>query len=568
MTKLKIVVYNEKKEKIFCRVVLRENPKEQVTEKRKYFEGYYCDGGIEIEGLTESCFIEIYKGKFFQPYKKYVDIYDNSDSETNIFLEVTLKSILNPRDLGLYSFDAHSHISRNKLEPSETSNLIKASCIMKAEDYDFFFAGSPYDLDTHYQTMNGIHTDTISYRAKYALDIKEVSDESFILDIGNEIVKGRYGHVFMVNYTQMPPFDKYYDESYDKWQFTKNGTEPEYKMPYMHEALNKEKDKNSAAVLAHPTSWWYEDGEFITNIAATLGFELLTGTIDAIVIMGYSKIGDWYEKLWYEVLDCGFFLPGVSELDIILDDLPRGYDAYKTYVYCEAFKKDSLADGIKKGLCIATSGPILELRVNDKLPGSVLTYKNNEQFIAEIKGYECYESSLSNVQLIVNGKVYSEYSSKTLRSTINETLVIKKDSYIIAKCWDEKGNIAITNPIYIRNNPFVNEGFKSDVTIVVKSCGKKIEGIYKLGDSIEEIAFNKEIRVKISPDIPIHIFYEGKQKTIKLFELDRLQKIIKNLYLGKFNKTKKYTPGQVPPEAFGLKKILKLLKKVKIKIVI
>ena len=99
--------------------------------------------------------------------------------------------------------------------------------------------------------MSGIHSDTIPYRKKYEAIIVGESDENFILDVGNEIVKGRY----------------------------------------MHEALKHEKSRNSAAILAHPTSWWYADGEFITNIAATLGFELLAVSVDAMAIMGYSKGG-------------------------------------------------------------------------------------------------------------------------------------------------------------------------------------------------------------------------------------------------------------------------------------
>ena len=171
----------------------------------------------------------------------------------------------------------------------------------------------------------------------------------------------------------------------------------------------------------------------------------------------------------------GYFLPGVSELDILFDALPRSFDAYKTFVYCDNFDKDSLAEGIRKGRCIATSGPILELRVNGRLPGSVLRHSNNEKFKIGIKGYECCEAPLSRIELIVNGKVVKEYEGDTLETEIDVTLMFDKDSYVIAKCWDEAGNIAVTSPIYLRNKPFINQNFKSEVVVKIRGGGGKKE---------------------------------------------------------------------------------------------
>ena len=87
-----------------------------------------------------------------------------------------------------------------------------------------------------------------------------------------------------------------------------------------------------------------------------------------------------------------------------------------------------------------------------------------------------------------------------------------------------------------------------------------------MGDSKEKHIFRGSFRVSIAPGTPIHVFCGGSHKVIKLFEQDKLQKIFRNLYLGKFNKSKKYTAGQVPAKAFRLKKIPKILGKVKIKL--
>ena len=160
--------------------------------------------------------VAVYKGKMYQPSGADRCISGSCP-------EIRLKKMIDSRAMRLYSFDAHSHVSRDA--HLKTGDLVKASSIMKGEDYNFFFAGSPYDNDVHMQYLNGHFTDKVPYREKFAPVIEKVNDENFILDIGNEIIKCRYGHVFMMNYTQKPPFSKYYDHEFDPG-FTKVGEEP------------------------------------------------------------------------------------------------------------------------------------------------------------------------------------------------------------------------------------------------------------------------------------------------------------------------------------------------------
>jgi hypothetical protein len=55
----------------------------------------------------------------------------------------------------------------------------------------------------------------------------------------------------------------------------------------------------------------------------------------------------------------------------------------------------------------------------------------------------------------------------------------------------------------------------------------------------------------------------GHVKIIRLFEMEELQTIFKNLYFGYFNQNKKYLPGEVSAEQFKLKQIREMLDKVK-----
>lgn len=557
--KLKVQVYNEAKEKASCKIHLCELHHSRGLTVDSHKVAVYCNGVYEFELEAGEYGIECFKGPLFLPVEKKVRM-----DQENVVVEVCLKKIVDTKRLGLYSFDAHSHISRNL--NSTTGNLVSASAIMKGEDFNFFFAGSPYDLETHMQDKDGTHAKEISYREKYSGTIKAVNNSDFILDIGNEIVKCRYGHMFMMNYEQLPPFSKYYDRAWDPWLFTKAGAEPEYRISYPYEALGKERGRNSVAVAAHPTSWWYHNGEFITNIAASLGFEILAGSIDAMVIMGYDSDHLSYQKLWYDVLNNGYFMPGVAETDHSFDSAPMQHLKFRTYTFADEFSIDSLCTSVKAGKNMVSSGPVILLKVNGQNPGAVLNYTEDEEFYIQIETFRCYQASLSKIQLIVNGEVWKEFGIDDHHYELNEKLSIKQDSYVLAKCYDFAGNVAITNPVYIRNTPFANRDFRSDLTIRVTKGGQPADGLFWIDNESEKTEFTQEIhrRIKVASEVNIEV--AGTVRKVKLFEMEELQQIFRNLYFGYFNQDNRYAAGEVPAACFKLSRIRQILSKVELQI--
>ncbi|MDF2836753.1 MAG: hypothetical protein K0Q63_2393 [Paenibacillus sp.] len=546
--KVKVLVHTKNKERTACNIRIKQAS-----------ISVYCNGGHEFElspGLYE---IEAFKGKLYIPARESVEIRDQ-----DVVVELILEEMIDTKALGLYSFDAHSHVSR-KLN-GESADLELASVIMKAEDFNFFFAGSPYNLETHMQDKEHRYNEAISYREQFSDTLHGINGPDFLLDIGNEIVKCRYGHMFLMNFDQKPPFSRYYDLTWDPWQFAKAGDEPAYCIPYPYEALGKEKGRNSVAVAAHPTSWWYHNGEFITNIASTLGFELLAGSVDAMVIMGYDRDHLFYQRLWYDALNNGFFLPGVAETDHTFDAVSPKHLQFKTYTHLEEFSIHALCSAVKAGRNFVSSGPILLLKVNDALPGTVFGYTANEEFRVDIEAFRCYQAPLSKIQLIVNGEIWKEYDMDDDRFELSERLTVNKDSYILAKCYDGEGNVAIANPVYIRNAPFVNKGFKSELKVSVMKDGEPADGLYWTNHSLQRTAFSKELNCIIPVSAEVNIEVAGVVRQVKLFEMDELQAIFKDLYVGHFNADRRYAPGEVPAEYFQLARIQQLLNKVHIEI--
>jgi hypothetical protein len=496
--KIHITVKNQNNQDLYCKIAITC----LTSGTEQYIKTVYCAGFYTFaleKGLYE---IIITRGKLYIPFKKRIEI-KNDDIKINALLT----EIINPKSMGLFSFDAHSHVSRDC--GLTTGNLRTASTVMRGEAFDFFIAGSPYDNETH---MEYIHDsfNNITYRQRFTKDIQNINDKDFMVDIGNELIKCRYGHVFMMNYTQAPPFSQYYDRVFDPWQFNKKSREPDYEIDYIFQAIMKEREKNSVAVAAHPTSWWWENGEFITNIAATIGFELATGAIDAMVIMGYEREHRHYQELWLDALRNGYFIPGIAETDASFDTIPDKFLEFKTYTQSDEFTLDALCKGIKAGKNIVSSGPLLMLNVNGNGPGAVIPFDNREPVSIAVSATACCQAPLSRAQLLINGTVVKEWGICQNNFHHEESFRLTEQSFIIAKCYDFEGNVAITNPVYIRNTAFANRKY------------------------------------------PV-------ETLIRLFEMPELQAIFRNLYLGGFNHDKKYLPGEVPAEAFQIKKIKEIV---------
>lgn len=548
---LRITVKDRFQNKIFCKVSVKQD---------KVLHTAYCNGSFEAALEKGQYEVGVTRGKLYKPFTQTVDV-----SENGLVMEVQLEELVDVKGLNLYSFDAHSHVSRD--EVLDTGNLVTASEVMKGEDFNFFFAGSPYDHEVHLQYLYKNFTDKVPYREKFRDTIDKVSNESYRLDIGNEIVKCRYGHAFLMNYNQMPPFSKYYDEEWDPWFLTKIGEEPPYSIVYLHEALLMERGDNSVAAAAHPTSWWYhENGEFITNIAATLGFEILAGSIDAVVVMGYDRDHKYYQELWFEALKNGYFLPGIAETDASFDTPPKKFVEFKTYAITKEFSIDAVCRSVREGKCIVSSGPIVLMRVNGHEPGAVLGYKKGQSFDFEIDAYRCFEGELSKIQIIINGAVVKEYELCDDTIKIIESIKIESDSFVLVKCYDSAGNLAMTNPVYIRNTPFLNKGYMSNVRIKATKAGKPVESACWVDESKEVLTFEGSLELRMKPSSRLYVEVQGQVKQVSLFELPELQHIFKNLYFGRFNSSKLYNPGQVPAKEFKLAEIRKILDNVEIRL--
>lgn len=126
---------------------------------------------------------------------------------------------------------------------------------------------------------------------------------------------------------------------------------------------------------AHPISWWNgADGRFITNIATEMpAHAIADGYLDGMVVMGYHAERPEYQDVWLALLDMGFRVPGVAEVDMGLSE--ESIDARRPYLNFAPLDphdpRETIRRAFVEGRTFASSGPMVDLRVDRASPGDV-----------------------------------------------------------------------------------------------------------------------------------------------------------------------------------------------------
>lgn len=483
-------------------------------------------------------------GLLYIPAKQTIDV-----ALQDISICLILSPLLNAKKWGLLSMDAHSHTCR----ATPHGNPATAAITARAEGFDFWQIGCPYDKTNFDEIESGIYADNRPYRQQYAPIIEAYQDDTFGLDVGGECIKLRYGHVFLLDYVQRPGefcFDATFPTPQDILQ---NKPETPCNTPPIHDCVKKLRGKG-VCLVAHPTAWWLnDDGGFNTNIASTLGFDLLCGAVDALCVLGYDRQKPAYEAVWHHALRQGYRLPCVAETDTFIDAESRlARDIrMKTYVHAKTPRVAAIARAIKAGRSYASSGPILRLTVNGRLPGSTLPFEMGTPYTAQIKAHACHEAPLSQLLLFTQtGELAFNLSG--MHTQMQVPVPIHQEGFILAKIIDAAGNTCISSPIYIRNKPFVNDGFLASVDLVGG------HGKYRIDKGAwQDFSHNTQIHVHAGAKISVKT--DGKTKTYDLFHHPHLQQIFKYLYRGEFRRDYAADWHTVPPHLFAFDRIRDIL---------
>lgn len=118
--------------------------------------------------------------------------------------------------------------------------------------------------------------------------------------------------------------------------------------------------------------------------------------------------------LWYRLLNCGFRLSPSAGTDCFLNRIrSRLPGADRVYVKIDGpFDYGAWIDGLRAGRSFVSSGPMLELTVDDRLPGDTLRLSSPRE--VRIVARATSQFPLNRVEVIYNGRVAA--SGKTDRN--------------------------------------------------------------------------------------------------------------------------------------------------------
>ena len=600
----------ESGEILSARIVIRDEAGDVLNSYYSHLPGFFTheDGSFEQELAPGKYMLSVYHGIDYESLEMEVEIHPEQGVEAKVFL----KPWYPLKKEGWVSGGGHCHLYTDNDKDTAMLNRVRSICL--AQGIDFVCASQGWAGYTDSTWRNG-----------YA----DFTDDRFNMHYGSEMPKYRTGHTWWIGQENTRGyFWNAMDENYEqKYYQADTGTTWSYadinfpNIPNPDVVQGIKKAENAVAIMAHPTSWWWQDrGEitkYTTNVVSYLSFGLLAGKIwDGFVVMGYNHDHYAYQNLWFHILNQGYRMPAISELDGGLGVNDRFYyGSMRTYYKLDGdFSVAKVADAVRRGETFVTSGPILKLNIDDQYKMGEIVRIDKKQHTLNIEAMASgdQEDYLSYIVVYRNGEIEKlwDIREEKLR-TYSTSLNIREEEkswYVVKaygkKAWENPGHldiikvcdkslhittppyngdihdVCISSPFYFwpegTNDP---EALVSEVNLSLLSTG----GGEKIKDASIDILVNGSLLKTLKLvdghakfDMPVHgiLKITSGDQTIHrgLFldykpHRDLLEELASGRWMGKLPEGISYTQGEVPWEAFRYKETKAMLSNVNWEIV-
>lgn len=588
-----------------ARIVVIDDSGKVYNSFYKKLDGFFTheDGTFSISLSPGKYRIKVYRGIDYVSIDSSFDVASQQSTKLNIALApwVPLKK------LGWVNGDGHDHLYTDVKHDSLMLDTVRRVFI--AQGIDFLCAA---------QGWAGY--DDSTWRKGYS----RVSDEKLMVHYGSEMPKYRTGHTWWLGQTSTKgiywqTMDTMYENHYyqsaqgTQWSFD---TLRFPQIPDIEIVKRFRQRDNAVAVIAHPTSWWWQKRgdieKYVTNVAAYIPFGLLAGKVwEGQVIMGYDRDHYYYQNLWFNVLNAGYKMTPVSELD---GGYNRGdkffYGSMRTYYKVDGpLTIDKVKSAVRDGKTFVTSGPIVFADVDKKYTYGDVVPTNVHEHTMNINAYSSgeHDDYISFIVLFRNGKIFKRWDTRQdqPRNVKKKVLLKEKDNswYVIKvygkRAWRDttsldvmkycdkqpgmvadsiatESDVAITSPFYFRSGPKTEpEPLMSNINLTVefpdtKGAAKNIICEVLLnGNVIQSIPLEDgKGEFKMPVDAVIKVSVPGLKPIYRTLYLDYIpfRNIIENLASGKWlssGSSKKYNPGEVPWSAFEFEETKRVLTNVR-----
>lgn len=338
---------------------------------------FHQAGTFRVEVPVGPVTIEAVKGFEYTPAKTAVQARPGKVAE----VELQLRPFTNLSARGWYNGSTHVHMNYAGNLHNTPANLMMMSAAEDQDmvneqvankdnrilDYDLFIpGGKPHPIST----------------------------PDRLLMVGQEYRPAFYGHVFMFQLRDhlISPYTTGYE-----------GTAIESLYPSNTDMLRKAKAQGATVGYVHAFG---NKDPLSGNLGAGKGYivDAALGTTDALE-WSYPGVGSFFP--WYATLNNGLRVTAVGGEDSISSmQNSKVVGSARTYVYTgdRGLDADAWFEGLRKGHAFVTTGPLVELTVDDRMPGDEIDLPaagGEVNVVASVQSI----TPLESVTLIWNGEV-------------------------------------------------------------------------------------------------------------------------------------------------------------------
>lgn len=169
--------------------------------------------------------------------------------------------------------------------------------------------------------------------------------------------------------------------------------------------------------------------------------------VDFIEIMQFNQMGT---DLYYQFLNLGFPLTVAAGSDV-----PWGGTVGEVRMYAHLgdapFNVDAWFEAVRAGRVFVTNGPMLDLRVNDAMPGDTLTLEPNAPVLISASALGHPERFLPTaLEIVANGEVIHRIENENRDAELRVEMEWDADygAWIAIRAFGDDGSQAHTTPVY------------------------------------------------------------------------------------------------------------------------
>ncbi len=393
---------------------------------------FYVDGYFQLDLDAGEYRLSLSKGTEFLDQTHTITLQNGEQKE----LKFEMERWINMADSGWYSADDHIHIRRSRRENP---------LILKWVEAEGLNVGVMLQMGDFWTT----------YFSQYAFGEKGVYKENEImLSTGQEEPRTHeIGHTIALVADEFVRFQNdyyYYDKVFDG----------------VHEL-------NGITGYAHQG--------MLFNGFRGMTMDVLEGKVDFLELLQFcAPGGPLLTQNYYHFLDLGYKLTATAGSDFPWCGNGPKYGMegpswnarignVRFYTHIDGqFEYSSWKENLKAGHTFVSSGPMVMLKVNDKLPGDDLNLTKKDKVSISAKAFGHSEQvPLSRLEIVAHGKVIKEVipngKNQTLEQLmLNVDLEIEKGIWIAARCYAGPTQVAHTTPVYISVD---NSGFHNEETM-------------------------------------------------------------------------------------------------------